>query len=253
MPESLAFDANDRVHAARAALGRAFETGKLNLRRLALDSTDVLLIEGVAADLATKKSALRIAAIASGARGLIDRLQVQAPPTPDGAIRARLGELFATDPRFQDFSVEQDLDPSPLHERLEPVATPPAAPRGRLVIEVGDGVVTLDGQAPSLVRKRLVGAMAWRVAGVRDVINGLAVEPPEDDGPDQLEEAVREALDGHPLFDDTQIKVGVCRDTVRLTGIVHSEDARAAAAEEAWRVLGVDEVINDIEVRPAGT
>ena len=81
------------------------------------------------------------------------------------------------------------------------------------------------------------------------MINGLAVEPPEDDGPDQVEEAIREALDGNPLFDDTQIKVGVFGDHVRLTGLVHSDTARQVAEAEAWRIQGVDEVINEIEVR----
>jgi osmotically-inducible protein OsmY len=116
-------------------------------------------------------------------------------------------------------------------------------------VEVNHGVVTLDGAVPSLVRKRLAGAIAWRVAGVRDVVNGLAVEPSEEDGPDELEEAIRAVLDGHPLFDDAQIKAGVFGDVVRLTGLVHSPDARRAAEESVWTVQGVDEVINEIEIR----
>lgn len=239
------------LHSARAALARSFARGGLRLERLSLDDNDVLLVEGEAASVAAKKRALRVAAISSGARGLVDRLHVETPHASDEAIRLRLGELFAADPRFEDFVVEWDLDPDPLKDRPQPVVAPPAAARGSLLIEVRDGLVTLNGAAPSLVRKRVAGALAWRAAGVRDVINGLAVEPPEDDGPDQLEEAVREVLDGHPLFDDAQIKVGVFGDTVRLTGLVHSDAARAAAEEEAWRVLGVDEVVNEIEVRPA--
>lgn len=239
------------VNSVRAALARSFGRESLRLQRLSLDDNEVLLVEGEAASLAAKKQALRVAAISSGARGLVDRLHVQALPARDEAIQLRLGELFSADPRFEDFAIERDRDSSPLRERPEAVVAPPASPRGRLLIEVRDGVVTLNGAAPSLVRKRLAGALAWRVAGVRDVINGMAVEPPEDDGPDQLEEAVREVLDGHPLFDDAQVKVGVFGDAVRLTGLVRSEAARAAAEEEAWRVLGVDDVVNEIEVRPA--
>jgi len=251
MPDTMTQDSGAQVHAVRAALGRALGPGALRVERLVYDSGEVLMIEGEAVDLATKKQALRIAAIVGGARGLVDRLHVQALSVGDGAIRARLGQLFAADPRFADFEIARDMDPNPLRERLEPVVTPPADPRGRLILEVRDGVVTLNGAAPSLVRKRLAGTLAWRVARVRDVVNGLAVEPPEEDGPDQLEEAVREALDGHPLFDDTQVKVGAFGDAVRLTGLVHSDDARAAAEAEAWRVLGVDEVVNAIAVRPA--
>jgi len=44
--------------------------------------------------------------------------------------------------------------------------------------------------------------------------------------------------------------VGVFADCVRLTGLVHSREAREEAEACAWRVLGVDEVINEIEIAP---
>lgn len=242
--------AEERLREVRAALSRSFSRSDLDIRHVTLDEDGALLVEGEATSLALKKKALRIAAIASGAKGIVDRLHTRAARVGDPEILARLGELFAADPRYEDFLIERDLDPDPFREQCEAVVTSPAEPRGRLLIEVRDGVVTLNGSAPSLVRKRLAGALAWRAPGVRDVVNGLSVDPPEDDGPDELEEAVREALDGHPLFDDTQLKVGVFGDAVRLTGLVHTEAARAAAEEEAWRILGVDDVINEVEVRP---
>jgi osmotically-inducible protein OsmY len=125
-----------------------------------------------------------------------------------------------------------------------------AQAHGRLDIEVEQGVVTLNGSAPSLVRKRLAGAMAWRVAGVRDVVNGLEVRPVEEDNPDQIEEAVRVVLERNASLDASQIKVGVRGAMVRLTGLVHTDVARAAAEVDAWAVFGVDDVINEIEVRP---
>jgi osmotically-inducible protein OsmY len=66
----------------------------------------------------------------------------------------------------------------------------------------------------------------------------------------QLEEAVRESLDGDPLFDDTQINVGVFGDAVRHSGLVHSQAAREAARRTLARPR-VDEVINEIEIRPS--
>lgn len=239
----------DHLHAVRAALARTFEPGALRLEHLAFDNNDVLLVDGEASDLAAKKTALRVAAIASGARGLVDRLHVRAARQADREIRSRLGRAFTEDPRFADFAITGEAEPHAHAAQPEPVMVAPADPRGRLQFAVRGGVVVLEGVAPSLVRQRLAAVLAWRVAGVRDVVNRLIVAPPEDDGPDQLEEAVREALDGHPLFDDTQIKVGVFGDVVRLTGLVHSPDARAAAEQEAWRVQGVDAVINAIEVR----
>src|SRR5512132_47851 len=70
--------------------------------------------------------------------------------------------------------------------------------RGQIDIEVEHGVVTLNGSLPSLAAKRLAGVLAWWVPGVRDVVNGIAVDPPEEDAPIQIEEAVRIALDKDP-------------------------------------------------------
>jgi osmotically-inducible protein OsmY len=92
--------------------------------------------------------------------------------------------------------------------------------------------------------------MAWWVPGVRDVINGIAVEPPEDDGPDMIAEAIRVVLEKDPFVDASQVRVGVRLTLVRLTGLVSAETQREAAERDAWCMFGVDNVINEIEVRP---
>jgi hypothetical protein len=50
-------------------------------------------------------------------------------------------------------------------------------------IEVKHGVVILNGRVPNLAAKCLAGVPAWWVPGSRDVVNGLVVEPPEEDAP----------------------------------------------------------------------
>jgi osmotically-inducible protein OsmY len=249
VPEAISPDeAEVRLDATRTVLRKSIPPADLRLDQLAFQTDGALLMEGEAASLAVKKRALRLAIVASGARGIVDRLHLPSGvPLTDGEIRSQLLDRFALDPRFKDVAIFEDRDPSPLAERLSAVAGAAADFRGRITIEVRDGVITLNGRVPSLLRKRLAGVLAWRQPGVRDVVNGLAVEPPEEDGSDRVEAAVREALDGHPLFDDRQIRVGVFKDIVRLTGLVHSEDARQAAEEEAWRVLGVEEVVNEIQ------
>lgn len=221
-----------RLEITRNGLRQALADHALRLETLAFDPDGTLIVEGEAESLAVKKRTLRLAAILSNARGIADRLHVRpGGAATDAEIRDHLLDLYGLDPRFT--GVETRPGDGPAHG---------------IGVSVQNGVVTLDGATTGLVRKRLAGVIAWRAPGVRDVINGLAVEPPEEDGPDQLEEAVREALDGHPLFDDTQVKAGVFGDAVRLTGLVHTADARRAAEEETWRVLGVDEVINEIAV-----
>ena len=55
------------------------------------------------------------------------------------------------------------------------------------------------------------------------------------------------ALDKDPLFDASQIRVGVRGRTVRLTGLLPTSAERDAAEWDAWYVFGVDDVINEIE------
>lgn len=134
-------------------------------------------------------------------------------------------------------------------EGIEAVRGVPDNPRGRLLIEVNDGIVTLNGEVPGLASKRLAGLLAWWVPGSRDVVNGLAVEPPEEDAPIRIEESVRIALEKDRFVDASQIRVGVRHTTVRLTGLVATEPERDMAENDAWYVFGVDKVVNEIEIR----
>jgi osmotically-inducible protein OsmY len=95
----------------------------------------------------------------------------------------------------------------------------------------------------------LAGLLAWWVPGVRDVVNGIEVDPAEEDSADLIEEAVRIALQKDPLVNASQIKVGVRKTVVRLTGAVPAAAERDAAERDAWCIFGVDRVLNEIEVR----
>ena len=160
----------------------------------------------------------------------------------DDGILDHLRKAYYQEPAFQQFAIEE-------HEknRIELVRASLPGTSGDIAIEVENGVVTLNGSVPSLAAKRLAGVLAWWVPGVRDVVNGIGVDPPEEDAPIQIEEAVRIALDKDPLFDASQIRVGVRGRTVRLTGSVQSAAARDAAEWDTWYVFGVDDVINEIE------
>ena len=221
------------------------------LKRIAVEDDGALLLEGEVSALAHKKLALLRAAAVPGVARIVDRLLI-APGAmmSDREIRARLREMFAQDTDFCDLDLREDTAPGAMATRYEPVAGPGGEARGRIDIEVEQGVVMLNGYAPTLVRKRLAGAMAWLIAGVRNVVNGLEVRPDEEDNPDQIEEAVRVVLERNHSVDAAQIKVGVRGAVVRLTGLVHSNDERETAERDAWAVFGVDDVINDMEVRP---
>jgi len=60
-------------------------------------------------------------------------------------------------------------------------------------------------------------------------------------------------LNWDPRMDATQIHVSDEDGVIRLAGKVHTYAEKVAAQEAAHRVLGVDDVANDIEVLPMGT
>jgi osmotically-inducible protein OsmY len=126
----------------------------------------------------------------------------------------------------------------------------PGDAAGFLEVEVAGGVVTLAGEVPGLAHKRLAGVLAWWVPGSRDVVNGLEVVPPEEDGEDQIADAVRLALEKDPLLDEAGIRVAVRGAVVELEGSVPSALQREAAESDAWCVFAVDGVMNRLAVRP---
>ena len=119
---------------------------------------------------------------------------------------------------------------------------------GDIEISVEDGVVTLDGEVPSLSHKRLAGALAWWIPGSRDVVNGLGVEPDEEDNDDELTDAVRLILEKDPFVDAGQVRVTAEGCIVHLTGFVPTETERERAEDDAWCTFGVDDVTNEITV-----
>jgi osmotically-inducible protein OsmY len=211
------------------------------------ESGDAIILEGEVVDVAAMKLALERAAAVPGVAGIVDRLRVQpAQPMGDGAIRDHLRDAWLQEPAFADFAIRVRVA-----DRVESIREPAAA-RGALELEVADGVVTLNGRVPGLDDKRLAGVLAWWVPGSRDVINGIAVEPPEEDSDEAILEAVRLVLEKDPFVDATQIRAGVKSALIRLTGSVPSAAERAMAEADAWYVLGVDKVDNRIEVDRTG-
>jgi osmotically-inducible protein OsmY len=213
---------------------------------LEMESDGMLVLGGEVASVKAKKLALERVAALPGIAAIVDRLHVKpATHMSDKEIRAHVRDMLVEEASFRHLEIHELQDSG-----YALVRGAPAVNSGHIDFEVKDGVVTLDGRVPGLTSKRLAGVMAWWVPGVRDVVNGMAVEPPEDDGPDMIAEAVRVILEKDPFVDAGQIRVGVRNTVVRLTGLVPSETERDAAERDAWCAFGVDNVINEIEVRP---
>ena len=206
---------------------------------------DALILEGEVADIAQKKLALERAAAVPGSAGILDRLRVRpAERMGDEEVRNAVRDALLGEPAFGEIAL-YEIDAG----EKKAVHTPDGA-RGSVVVDVSDGVVTLDGQVPGLGHKRLAGVLAWWVPGSRDVINGLAVEPPEEDNDAEIADAVRIALEKDMFVNAGQIRIGVKNAVVTLAGLVPSEAEREMAEFDAWYVFAVDKVVNRIEVHP---
>lgn len=212
--------------------------------KLELANTD-LLMEGELPSVQAKKLALERAAAVRGVRGVVDRLRIEpAHRMGDGAIRSELRSAFLQEPAFSAFAVYETQG-----ERREILRDPPER-NGWIAYEVRDGVVTMNGEIPGLGHKRLAGVLAWWIPGSRDVVNGLAVVPPEEDSDGEISDAVRNALEKDGFVDASQIRVSTHDYVVTLEGLVPTESEKDMAEKDAWYVFGVDRVENKLIVRP---
>ena len=230
---------------ARAALRAEIRLDhKLKDVHLVLNPDRTIVVESEAPSVAVKKLALERIGAVPGIAGIVDRLHVaRAARMGDGEIRAHIRNAFVDEPAFKRFAIREFR-----HGSFQQVQGAAEKAYGCLDIEVNDGVVTLNGCVPGLESKRLAGVIAWWIPGTRDVVNGIVVDPPEDDGPDHIAEAVRIVLEKDPFVDAGQVHTTVTGRVVRLTGLVPTETERERAEDDAWCVFGVDDVVNEIKV-----
>jgi hypothetical protein len=189
---------------------------------------DVVTLAGEVSDLAAKRLALEHAARLPEVSAVVDRLRVRpGERMGDGAIAAHIERSLIEDSAVGGFNLRTRVG-AKHGPKAEPAAfsrIPPEAPMEGgdgeeglphppwIEVSVEDGVVTLDGDVPSLSHKRLAGVLAWWAPGSCDVVNGLAVEPDDDDTDEEILDALRIVLDKDPVVDATQISAS-CKNSV---------------------------------------
>ena len=238
-----ASSATSVVDAVRRRLGAEPRIG-LPRHHVALSfERGVLTMDGELTDVGAKKLALERAAAVPGVEHIVDRLRVApARAMGDAQIRDHVRDLLWEEPALQPLLL------APARSgRGGPLR--PDTVLGTIGISVARGVVTLDGTVPGLAHKRLAGVLAWWVPGVRDVVNGLEVVPPEEDDDEEITDAVRIVLEKDPLVDAGQVGVSTRGAVVTLRGVVRCDLERQAAERDAWCIFGVDGVRSEIEVR----
>lgn len=233
------------VKEIRAALEK---NTRINLHRypisVAMQDGD-LILEGEVEDIAAKKLTLVTAAETHGVQRVVDRLKVvPAEKMGDAEIRDHVCKALLEEP-----ALERCLIHGYASGRAETVGEARLEAAGAIAVEVHEGVVTLNGEVPSLTHKRLAGVLAWWVPGSREVINGLEEVPPEEDNDDELTDAVYLVLEKDPFVNAGRIRVSSKDWVVTLDGLVATETMKTMAERDAWYVLGVKQVINKIQVR----
>jgi osmotically-inducible protein OsmY len=203
------------------------------------------VLEGEMENIVAKKLALELAAAVPGVSGIVDRLRV-APALlmGDGAIRDHVRDALLQEPVFENCRLRV-CDKN----QAETYRDPSLEAAGVIEVAVEEGVVTLNGQVPSVAHKRLAGVLAWWVPGSRDVINGMDVVPPEEDNDDEITDAVGLVLEKDPFVNADQIRISTKNAFVTLEGLVANDTEKDMAEFDAWYVLGVDKVINALAVQ----
>jgi osmotically-inducible protein OsmY len=162
----------------------------------------------------------------------------------DGQIRDSVRNALLAEPSLADLAIREVVKGEELTAR-----EPARGANGAITLRVESGVVTLAGEVPSVARKSLAGVLAWRVPGSRDVVNGLGVEPPEENSDAEITKAVRVALEKDPFVEAAQVRASTANHVVTLDGLLRTEAEREMAEFDAWYVFGVDRVVNRIAVR----
>jgi len=117
-------------------------------------------------------------------------------------------------------------------------------------VEVLDGIVTLAGSVRLLAESAIAAEDAWRVKGVRQVINDIAVNPTAVRTDADILADVLNALRYDPRVDEHAVILQVVGGVVTLAGTVGSSAEVHAAEEDAWFTPGVIAVTNTLTVAP---
>jgi osmotically-inducible protein OsmY len=118
-------------------------------------------------------------------------------------------------------------------------------------ITVEDGIVTLTGMVDNLKAKLSAAEDAVNTTGVLRVKNYIRTRPDELFIDEELAERVNEALIRDPYIEIFDIVVTAFNGRVFLHGQVNTLFEKEHAEDVAQRVVGVVDVVNNIEYKPA--
>ena len=123
----------------------------------------------------------------------------------------------------------------------------------------GKGVITLTGTVPSDSQKTQAESVAKQAAPNYTIADEIAVVPPDNasatkaansDTDDAIEDGLKADLKRNRNLDDQDISVKSKNGTVVLSGSVKTEAQKREAERLAKHVPNVQQVVNELEVKP---
>lgn len=202
----------------------------------------VLTFEGEVPSLGTKRRLLARAASAPGLLGIVDRLRVRpARRLGDGEIIRRLGQALLAEKALREYTIRVGWE-----GRLPVAVRVSQADRDEISALVRTGVVLLAGSVRRHFDKCVAGALAWSNQGTREVVNRISVRQMDEGLDDAIATAIRHGLSNELATEAARLRVKVRRGVVWLSGSCGGGDRCHLAEEIAWRVFGVERVINRI-------
>jgi len=204
-----------------------------------------LTLEGEVDSIIVKRRAYECVSRVDGVDGVMDRLRVRpSEPRGDGAISVSITQAILSEPTLRDCALHV------FHKGIMETLRAPQDSKDAIGVTVVDGVVELNGHVGSLSHKRLTGALAWWAPGCRDVLNEMKVVPPEADNDGEIADALRLVLEKDPLMPHAgDLGIRVRDHVVTLSGVVTNEEERRQTEYDAWYLVGVRDVVNNLEVR----
>lgn len=123
-------------------------------------------------------------------------------------------------------------------------------PEEQLRVTVEDGKVTLGGAVGWRYEATEAEQLVRRIRGVTEVINDIAVVPPQETDEDEVGAEIERAFRRHAELDAQHITVRIVGPTVVLSGAVSSWSEREDAERVAWRSPGIRHVKNELRIEP---
>jgi osmotically-inducible protein OsmY len=115
---------------------------------------------------------------------------------------------------------------------------------------VSEGGVTLAGEVSYASEREAAERAVRNLAGVRQLTNQIAVNPPWPISPAELRKSIEGALERHAEKEAKEIKLDIKGGHVTLSGTVHSWADREAVLDATRATAGVQEIEDNLALRP---